>query len=151
MNSIRKYWCRKLLLACAVAVFIPASVRADVVIDWNIKSDEIAAQKQVPPFDHSRGTAMLHVAMYEAVNAVEGRYLPYKSNLMADRNTSKEAAAAAAGHAILLAIYPDQQSILDTTLATMLSGIADGERKAKGIDLGKKAAVEIITLRANDG
>src|SRR5215475_4832625 len=151
MNSIRKNWCRKLLLACAVAVFIPASVRADVVIDWNIKSDEIAAQKQVPPFDHSRGTAMLHVAMFEAVNAVEGRYLPYKLNLMADRNASKEAAAATAGHAILLALYPDQQSTLDATLATILTGVADGEPKTKGIDLGKKAAAEIIALRANDG
>src|SRR5262245_33450271 len=110
MKSIWNTWCRKLLLACAFAVFIPASVRADVVIDWNIKSDEIAAQKQVPPFDHSRGTAMLHVAMFEAVNAVEGRYLPYKLNLMADRTASKEAAAALAGHDILLALYPDQQS-----------------------------------------
>src|SRR5215475_2305626 len=151
MNSIRKNWCRKLLLACAVAVFIPASVRADVVIDWNIKSDEIAAQKQVPPFDHSRGTAMLHVAMFEAVNAVEGRYLPYKLNLMADRNASKEAAAAAAGHAILLALNPDQQSTLDATLATMLTGIADGEPKRKGIELGKKAAADLVALRANDG
>src|SRR5215475_8224832 len=151
MNSIRKNWCRKLLLACAVAVFIPASVRADVVIDWNIKSDEIAAQKQVPPFDHSRGTAMLHVAMFEAVNAVEGRYLPYKLNLTADRNTSKEAAAAVAGHAILVALYPDQQSTFDATLATMLAGIADGDPKTKGIDLGKKAAAEMVALRANDG
>jgi len=151
MNSIRKNWCRKLLLACAVAVFIPASVRADVVIDWNIKSDEIAAQKQVPPFDHSRGTAMLHVAMFEAVNAVEGRYLPYKLNLMADRTASKEAAAALAGHDILLALYPDQQSTLDATLATMLAGIVDGQPKAKGIDVGKKAAAGLIALRANDG
>src|SRR5262249_5763725 len=151
MNSIRKNWCRKLLLACAVAVFIPASVRADVVIDWNIKSDEIAAQKQVPPFDHSRGTAMLHVAMFEAVNAIEGRYLPYKLNLTADRTTSEEAAAALAGHDILLALYPDQQSTLEATLATMLAGIADGEPKAKGIELGKKAAAGLIELRAKDG
>src|SRR5215475_2563554 len=151
MNSIRKNWCRKLLLACAVAVFIPASVRADVVIDWNIKSDEIAAQKQIPPFNHSRGVAMLQVAMFEAVNAIEGRYLPYKLNLTADRNTSKEAAAAVAGHAILVALYPDQQSTLDATLATMLTGIADGDPKTKGIDLGKKAAAEMVALRANDG
>ena len=123
MNFIRKNWCCQLLLAGAVvaAAFVPASTRADVIIDWNIKSDEIAAQKQVLPFNHSRGTAMLHVAMFEAVNAVEGRYLPYKLNLTADRTASKEAAAASAGHDILLALYPDQQSTLDATLATMLS------------------------------
>ena len=120
-------------------------------MDWNTKSDEIAAQKQVLPLNHSRGTAILHVAMFEAVNAIEGRYLPYKLNLTADRSTSKEAAAASAGHDILLALYPDQQSSLDATLATMLAGIADGEAKAKGIALGKKAAADLIALRANDG
>jgi hypothetical protein len=51
----------------------------------------------------------------------------------------------------LLALYPDQQSALDATLATMLAGIADGEAKGKGIDLGKKAAADLIALRANYG
>src|SRR5262249_2603699 len=91
MNIVGKNWCRRLLLAGIVATtLVPASARADVIINWNIKSDEIAAQKQILPFNHSRGTAMLHVAMFEAVNAVEGRYLPYKLNLTVDRNTSKE-------------------------------------------------------------
>src|SRR6516162_4395999 len=117
MNLIWKNWyCELLVASVLAAAFAPASTRADAIIDWNIKSDEIAAQRQILPFNHSRGTAMLHVAMFEAVNAVEGRYLPYKLNLMADRNTSKEAAAAAAGHAILLALNPDQQSTLDATL-----------------------------------
>jgi PAP2 superfamily len=151
MNLIWKNWCCRLLLAGAVAAAVPASTRADVIIDWNTKSDEIAAQKQLPAFNHSRGTAMLHVAMFEAVNAVEGRYLPYKLKLTADRTTSKEAAAASAGHDVLLALHPDQQSTLDATLATMLAGIADGESKTKGIDLGKKAAADLIALRANDG
>jgi hypothetical protein len=152
MKSIPKNWCSKLLLAGVVAAaFVPAPTRADVIMDWNTKSDEIAAQKQVLPLNHSRGTAILHVAMFEAVNAIEGRYLPYKLNLTADRSTSKEAAAASAGHDILLALYPDQQSSLDATLATMLAGIADGEAKAKGIALGKKAAADLIALRANDG
>jgi hypothetical protein len=152
MKSARKNWCCKLLVAGAVAAaFVPAPTRADVIMDWNTKSDEIAAQKQIPPFNHARGAAMLHVAMFEAVNAIEGRYLPYKLNLAADRTASKEAAAASAGHDILLALHPEQQSALDATLATMLAGIADGEAKGKGIDLGKKAAADLVALRANDG
>ena len=152
MKSPSKNWCCKLLLAgLMAATFVPAPTRADVITDWNTKSDEIAAQKQERPLKHSRGTAMLHVAMFEAVNAIEGRYLPYKLNLTADRTTSKEAAAALAGHDILLALYPDQQSTLEATLATMLAGIADGEPKAKGIELGKKAAAGLIELRAKDG
>jgi hypothetical protein len=152
MKPTRKNWCCKLLLASAVAAaFVPAPTRADVIVDWNAKSDEIAAQKQERPLKHSRGTTMLHVAMFEAVNAIEGRYLPYKLTLTTDRTSSKEAAAASAGHDILLALYPDQQSTLDATLATMLAGIADGEPKAKGIELGKKAAAGLIELRAKDG
>ena len=150
-STIKNWWCKLLLAGAMAAVFIPPPARADVIIDWNARSDEIAAQKQVRPVNHSRGTAMLHVAMFEAVNAIEGRYLPYKLTLTADRTASKEAAAASAGHDILLALYPDQQSTLDATLATMLAAVVDGEPKAKGIELGKKAAADLIALRAKDG
>jgi hypothetical protein len=140
-----------LLVGILAVAFAPAVTRADVIMDWNIKADEIAAQKQLLPPNRARATAMLHVAMFEAVNAIERRYVPYKLNLTADRSTSKEAAAASAGHDILLTLYPDLQNSLDATLAAMLAGVADGDSKAKGIDLGKKAAAEIIALRANDG
>jgi hypothetical protein len=77
MNFIRKNWCCQMLLAGAVAAaFIPASTRADVIIDWNIKSDEIAAQKQVLPFNHSRGTAMLHVASSKLSTLSRGDIYP---------------------------------------------------------------------------
>lgn len=152
MRSVQNNWCCKLLLVGILAVaFAPAVTRADVIMDWNIKADEISAQKQLLPPNRARATAMLHVAMFEAVNAIERRYVPYKLNLTADRSTSKEAAAASAGHDILLTLYPDLQNSLDATLAAMLAGVADGDSKAKGIDLGKKAAAEIIALRANDG
>jgi hypothetical protein len=50
---------------------------------------------------------MLHVAMFEAVNAIERRYAPYKLDLKADRDTSKDAAAASAGYEVLLSLFPD--------------------------------------------
>ena len=152
MKSIPNNWCCKLLLAGIVAAaFVPAPAQADIIMDWNEKSDEISAQKRLLPPDRSRATAMLQVAMFEAVNAVERRYVPYKLNLTADRSTSKEAAAAFAGRDVLLALHPDLQDSLDATLASMLATVADGESKAKGIDLGKRAAAGIIALRANDG
>jgi hypothetical protein len=152
MTSIPKNWWYKLLLAGVVAAaFVSTPTRADFIMDWNAKSDDISAQKRLLPPDRARATAMVQVAMFEAVNAVERRYIPYKLNLTADRSASKEAAAAAAGHAVLLALHPDLQSTLDATLATMLATVADGESKAKGIDLGKRAAAGIIALRANDG
>jgi hypothetical protein len=123
----------------------------DVIMDWNAKADAIGIEKQLSNVPNARGLAMLHVAMFEAVNAIERRYAAYRLNLTADRTTSKEAAAASAAHDILMALYPDQKPDLDATLAVSLSGIADTEAKTEGINLGKKAAAGIVALRANDG
>jgi len=129
----------------------PTPTRADIIMDWNAKADEIAAQKQVLPFNHARAVAMLQVAMFEAVNSIERRYTPYKLNLLADGNLSKEAAAASAGYDVLLALYPDRKADLGAMLATMLAAVSENESKQKSIDLGKKAAAALIALRANDG
>jgi hypothetical protein len=120
-------------------------------MDWNSKADAIGIEKQLVNSANARGQAMLHVAVFEAVNAIEKRYTPYKLTLTADRGTSREAAAASAAHDVLVALYPDQKADLDASLEKSLSAIVDGEAKAKGVDLGKKAAAEIIALRANDG
>jgi hypothetical protein len=127
------------------------AARGDVIMDWNAKADALAVEKQLPNAPNARGQAMLHIAMFEAVNAVDRRYAPYKLNLTADRTTSREAAAAAAAYDVLLALHPDKKSDLDATLAASLAGIADNEAKSKGIELGKQAAAGIIALRANDG
>ena len=132
------------------AALLTSSARCDVIMDWNAKADAIGIEKQLPNVPNARGQAMLHVAMFEAVNAIDRRYAPYKLNLAAERTTSKEAAAASAAYDILVALYPDQKADLDATLAASLSGIAETEAKSKGIELGKKAAAGIIALRAND-
>jgi hypothetical protein len=133
-----------------VVALLTSSARCDVIMDWNAKADTIGIEKQLPNVPNARGLAMLHIAMFEAVNAIDRRYAPYKLNLAAERTTSKEAAAASAAYDILVALYPDQKADLDATLAASLSGIAETEAKSKGIELGKKAAAGIIALRAND-
>jgi PAP2 superfamily len=140
-----------IIAAALTLAFAAIPAKADVVMDWNAKADAIAIEKQTINSANARGQAMLHVAVFEAVNAIDKRYTPYKLNLTADRGVSREAAAASAAHDVLLALYPDQKADLDATLATSLSAISDGEAKSKGIELGKKAAAEIIALRANDG
>src|SRR5689334_11771424 len=140
------------IIAAALTLALTAvPAKADVIMDWNAKADAIGTEKQVLNSANSRAHAMLHVAMFEAVNAIDKRYTPYKLSLAADQGTSREAAAASAGHDVLVALYPDQKADLDAALATSLSAIADGEAKSKGIELGKKAAAEIIALRTNDG
>jgi hypothetical protein len=139
-----------MMLAVVFVALFGSPARADVITDWNTKADDIATKKQLTPFPHGRGLAMLHVAMFEAVNAIERRYAPYKLNFTADRNTSKEAAAASAGYHVLLALYPDEKADLESTFLGILAGVVEGEPKLKGVDLGKKVADEIIALRAND-
>jgi hypothetical protein len=89
--------------------------------------------------------------VFEAVNAIERRYAPYKLDLTADRTASKEAAAASAAYSVLLTLHPDRKPDLDAALAASLSGIAATPAKTKGIELGQKAAAGIVALRANDG
>lgn len=134
------------------ALALSATVaRGDVIMDWNAKADAIAIEKQLLNAANSRGQAMLHIAMFEAVNAIDRRYAPYKLKLTADKNVSREAAAAAAAYDVLLALHPDKKADLDATLAASLAGIAENEAKAKGVELGKQAAAGVIALRANDG
>jgi len=140
-----------LIAIVALASACAGAARADVIMDWNVKADAIAAEKKLLPSTQARTMSMVHVAMFEAVNAIDRRYAPYKLDLAADRSTSREAAAATAAYNILVSIYPDQKADLDTALVASLSSIPDTEGKTKGIELGKAAAAGIAALRANDG
>lgn len=142
---------RRTVLALAALGAAVTSARADVVADWNARAEAIAIEKRLLPPPNARGMALLHVAMFEAVNAIDPRYAPYRLKLTVDRNTSKDAAAAAAAHHVLVVLHPDQTATLDAALTTTLSTIADGDAKTRGIALGKKAAAEIVALRADDG
>jgi PAP2 superfamily len=142
---------RAIGLTVAMLFVIPAGARADVISEWNLKAESIAVKKRMPPPPNARAMAILHVAMFEAVNAAERRYAGYGLNLPAERGISKEAAAAQAAYAVLVAIHPDEQSALGPALAFDLDKVPQGDAKAKGIALGNKAAAAVLALRANDG
>jgi hypothetical protein len=135
----------------AVIATATAAARADVVMDWNARADAIAAEKRVMPPPLARTFALLHVAMFESINAIERRYQPYKLDLIADRITSREAAAASAAHAVLSELFPDQKASLDADLARDLAAVPEGPAKERGIILGRKAASDLLALHADDG
>jgi hypothetical protein len=139
-----------LIATAFAAVLLAAPAHADVITDWNAKGEAVTIEKQDTPPVAARSMALLQVAMFEAVNAIDRRYTGYKLDLAAAKSASKEAAAAAAAHDVLLALYPDQRANLDAALATSLAAIAPGEPKEKGIALGQKAAAEMMALRAGD-
>src|SRR5262245_22188037 len=138
-------------LALGATTGIPDALAADMVTDWGARGVAIGAEKQLPNARYTRALAMMHVAMFEAVNAVDRRYQPYKLDLAGDKLASKEAAAAAAAHTVLISLFPDQKAKLDQELQSALAAIRDEDAKSKGVELGNKAAVGIIELRAVDG
>ena len=151
MFARRTKWTSALCLGALIGLGTTFGVHADAVSDWNAKAETIAIEKRMLPPPNARGMAIMHIAMFEAVNAIERRYSPYRLNLTAERGTSKEAAAAAAAHAVLVALHPDQEKALDAHLLASLQQIPASEAKASGIALGNKAAAEILAWRANDG
>ena len=138
-------------LAATAWLFLAVQTQADVVIDWNARADAIAADKRLSSPVHGRGLAIMHVAMFEALNAIDRRYTSYRLDLVADRNTSREAAAAAAAHAVMINLYPDQRADLDALLEQQLAAVSEGDSKERGLILGRKAAAALMELRAWDG
>jgi PAP2 superfamily len=107
--------------------------------------------EQLGPARSARAMAIVHIAMFEAVNAIEPRYHSYVNLSRAPHNTSIDAAVAQGAHDTLAALFPSQKPSFDTLLADDLGRIHGKSRKANGIALGKQAAAAILALRADDG
>ena len=122
---------------------------ADVVHDWN----ELLLQSlpsQPPRVPLSRNMALVHVAIFDAVNAIDRSYEPYAADVHASRGASKEAAAAQAAHDTLSALYPGRRPVFAAELAADLAGI-DADRAAQGVAVGAEVARQILASRADDG
>jgi hypothetical protein len=139
------------VLVLALLCVTMSAARADIVMDWNARAETITADKHLPPPVQGRTLALMHVSMFEAINAIERRYRPYRLDLVADRNTSREAAAASAAHAVLTGLFADQRNTLDAQLAADLAPIAEGPAKERGILVGRKAAADLLDLHTEDG
>jgi hypothetical protein len=138
-----------LLLAAVLlgtAVSSPTA-RADVISDWNRTASDYLNQHASSQY--LRGLTMVHVAQFDAVNAVGGGYTPYALDVAAP-GASPEAAAAQAAYTILTNISRGSLSTLNSALNRSLTAIPDGPAKEQGRELGRFAAGAIIRLRAAD-
>lgn len=106
--------------------------------------------EQLGPGRASRAMAIVHIAIFDAVNAIAGGSRSYTGLPPAPRPTSLDAAVAQAAHDTLAALYPSQATDFDALLADDLGRISD-RGKANGITLGRQAAAAILALRAADG
>ena len=147
------------LLKCLVGALVmvsvlaaPAVARADAVTEWNktAATAAITIANRPGPLAMIR-LAMVHGAVYDAVNSIERRHAPYLVLAPAQPWDSQDAAAATAAYRVLVNILPAQASSFDALYAASLAAVPEGAAKDGGIAAGEAAAAAMIAARANDG
>jgi len=150
-----------LALMCATALTYSASSYADSavgpadeVIQWNKTLLTIVRTPGAQPatLHPTRSFAIMHAAIYDAVNAIDATHKPYLVRIgHVSAHASQEAAVAAAAHETLITLYPAFQTTLDQQYDQSLAQIPDGTDKTTGIDVGRAVALATLTLRSDDG
>src|SRR5467141_50789 len=107
--------------------------------------------EQLGPGRSSRAMAIVHIAIFDSVNAVLGGYQSYTGIQSVKPPVSLDAAVAQAARDTLVALYPSQASAFDSLLADDLAKVSNKNERANGISLGQRAAAAILALRTNDG
>src|SRR5688572_3028778 len=153
MNRYMSNWAATFVVAAMWALAPNAGAtggsKPDVIIEWNqLLQQHIGG----PPFLQMRGYSMMHIAMADAVVAIEGRFDPFHAKVWASRGASAEAAAAQAGHDVFVVLVTTQvgKDAAAALLQSRLSTIPPGLR-AQGVNVGKKTAASILAWRLNDG
>ncbi len=107
--------------------------------------------QQFGPTRTSRAMAIIHIAMFEAVNAVTQQFQSYAGVAPVTGHVSLDWAIAQASHDTQVALYPSQKPRLDAIFAIDTALIhTSPAAKAAGIALGQQAAAAILAKRAND-
>ena len=126
----------------------------DPVVQWNRNLLAIVRTPGAQPatIHPTRSFAMLHAAIFDAINAIDRSHKPYAVRFTdLPRRASQPAAADAAAHDVLVALYPQLASMLDVEFQQSLTLVPDGAGKTEGIRIGQAVARAILALRNNDG
>ena len=142
-------------LALASEAFADNAVAAWNVVLESTLSSVPTPRKNVVALPYA---AYVNVAMYDAVNSIDGRYQPFAVSVNAPQGASEDAAAASAAHDVLVYYATNKLgatsatlATLDAALATSLAAIPAGTSKTDGINVGKSVAAQWLALRAGDG
>src|SRR5581483_736128 len=136
---------------CTFIIFGVIALRADEVTKWNLVATNAAlAAGQSPPLQ-TRTYAIVHVAIHDALNAIDRRNGPYALETRAVPGASDTAAVAAAAHDTLIALIPSQGESIERAYSEALAGVPDGGARASGLKIGQAAAALILSRRIADG
>jgi hypothetical protein len=144
--------------------------RGDAVTVWNAQAGVAATKACIAPLDdpfhESRIYAMMHLAIHDALNAIDRRFQPYTFDKRAEPGASPDAAVAAAARDVLVPLLGQlprelpfiTQSCIDAGVASVegaytaaLAALPDAPAKAQGVAVGRAAAAAILARRAADG
>ena len=137
--------------AALLAVTVASRASVDEVVRWNQIATDASTVTDTNPLTESCVFSILHLAIHDAVNAIESRYEPYLPRTSPAANASVDAAIASAAHTTLIALLPASKVIFDAALEETLRTISDDTRKAAGVKLGRAVAAAILAARENDG
>ena len=139
---------------CVLAMVILAAApgaHADIVTDANAMAADVVSSVPLPPPVTVRAMAIVQVSVFEAVNAITGRYPPYRAKINQAPGASVEAAVAAATRTALSQLLPAQQAVIDANYHVLVGSVPDGPAKVAGNAVGEQAALAIVNLAQDDG
>src|SRR4051794_36110365 len=151
MNRRQLMLCIPSVLMAPLTVGLSGTVAAsaDPVSDWNAILFTTSVGEN--PFAQARFAAITQLAVFEAVNAIEGNYKPYLGTISAPAGASAEAAAIAAAYTEVTNYFPAASASLDPARGASLAGIPNGPGKSSGLAVAEGPANAMIALRSNDG
>jgi hypothetical protein len=149
----------------SLVLFFQRPAVADAVTDWNANAGKAALAACIAPGDdplhESRLYAMMHVAIHDALNAIDRRSRPYTFDTQRNSGASPDAAVAAAAHDVLVPVinqipFPPaclQAAVagVEADYAAALAAVPNGTAKTQGIQIGQASAIAILNLRSGDG
>lgn len=141
-------------LSLATTLLVAASLSAqNVVVQWNaIASTTIVSNAKEASVASGVWFAYVHLAVFDAVNAIDHGFQPYLFTTNPPAGANKNAAAVAAAHRVLVTYFPSQQTSLDAQFAASVAAISDTPANiSAGLAVGEASAQALITARANDG
>jgi hypothetical protein len=152
-------------MSVGLALLFPRHAAADAVTDWNANAGKAALAACIAPGDdplhESRLYAMMHVAIHDALNAIERRSRPYAYDAQEAPWASRDAAIATAARYVLvpaISQIPFPPACLEAGIASVesdytaaLAAVPAGVAKTQGVLIGKASAAAILALRSGDG
>ena len=137
----------------------------DAVASWNAALLEIVRHTTAPSADIpgllikppppmvAKYLAMVHGAMFDAINAVDQQFGSYLPGITAPAGASALVAGSVAAHDVAAEVYDNAEALAmwDKTLAEIMATVPNDNAKVLGTQVGQQVAAAMIAKRANDG